>query len=404
MKFLHPIFCLLFLIFGSTIAQVDTIVVYDYKTRSFEKLPPVYINQVKSFDRTMPFTGRMGNRVTLPDTTPSWNTFPKSEFTDVSPAERFFDLNSYPARCATTFYKYRDTSNGKGCSGMLVSPNFVLSSAHCFVGFYGRSQRDSVMVLPAFNRGLPSPTLPSSRVKRIFYPSLYNKSLEGDMVLLELADPIGWQLGWIGIAFSDSEEFYADRVFHKFSYPGIVSPFDSSKVYNGDTLYYNYGKIEMDQWGNNAAPWLIVNSDSALQIPGMSGSSMFYTDNDLEYYSFGVAMFAEKYRHLRITREFFYAFKHIISNYSAPEPGPTFASEFSISPNPILDLGKVSLPEKIKSDLQLRLVDYAGLQVPVVYSVSDDQIVLERGSLNRGIYILQITNGENIYRGRLIAQ
>src|SRR5690606_33668980 len=101
------------------------VVVYDFKSGSYDTIPPVAVDSVKTFDKTLSFQGWMKNAVPLPLSTPTDNVFAGSNFTDLARAELFYDLRTYPARCATTFYKY---DNGgklyKGCSGMLVAPNF----------------------------------------------------------------------------------------------------------------------------------------------------------------------------------------------------------------------------------------------------------------------------------------
>jgi len=62
-----------------------------------------------------------------------------------------------------------------------------------------------------------------------------------DVALIKLDKELGNETGWMGIAFSNDDSFFKNNVFHKFSYPAMVDAHDSTRVYNGDTLYYNYG-------------------------------------------------------------------------------------------------------------------------------------------------------------------
>ena len=79
-------------------------------------------------------------------------------------------------------------------------------------------------------------------------------------------------------------------------------------MYNGDTLYYNYGRLDLIE-----TEFLGFN---ILGIPGQSGSALFYTDNYV-YYSFGTLTWAAQSRHRRLDRGMFYAFSEVIANTMA---------------------------------------------------------------------------------------
>ena len=64
-----------------------------------------------------------------------------------------------------------------------------------------------------------------------------------DIAIIKLREPIGLKTGWAGIAFASNDIYFQNKVLHKFSYPGIVDPSDSSRVFNGDTMSYNYGTV-----------------------------------------------------------------------------------------------------------------------------------------------------------------
>ena len=68
--------------------------------------------------------------------------------------------------------------------------------------------------------------------------------------------------------------YYHGKTFHKLSYPAVVDPFDTSKVYNGDTLYYQSGQVN-----NYQHNYMKLGSQNAWGVPGQSGSSIFYTNN-----------------------------------------------------------------------------------------------------------------------------
>ena len=144
---------------------------------------------------------------------------------------------------------------------------------------------DSLLIAPAYDNGSYQPSLPNSVVEKYYvFKSYYNHSANDDIALLQLREPVGQQVGWIGIAFSSDPSYFSNKVFHKLSYPAVPNPNNPSQVYNGDTLYYNYGYIDVIN------SFLGINSHDAYGVPGQSGSSLFYTDNN-QYFSFGVLSF-----------------------------------------------------------------------------------------------------------------
>ncbi|MGH2567342.1 MAG: hypothetical protein ACRDGA_03315, partial [Bacteroidota bacterium] len=126
-----------------------------------------------------------------------------------------------------------------------------------------------------------------------------------DIALVKLRESIGLKTGWTGIAFSAVDTFFQHNVFHKFSYPGTVDLSDSTRVFNGDTLYYNYGTLDVVE--------PIFLGYNIFGIRGQSGSSLFYTDNE-RFYAVGTLAFAEQSKHTRVTRGLYYAFKSVLDD------------------------------------------------------------------------------------------
>ena len=322
---------LLFLAGIGGFGQPDTIIVYDVPTQTIDTILAVSFDTTATFDNTPSSIGSFGSQVPLSLTPPIVNLFSGSNFSDIERAELFHTVTDYPIRTAIKLFGWLNDTLGHGCSAIMVGENLVLTAAHCIQSLTTQDWIfDSILVAPAYDNGTIQPTLPTSMVDKYYvFKSFYYHTAFDDIALLQLRQPIGQQIGWAGIAFSSDTSYFSGKVFHKFSYPNVVSPFDSTKVYNGDTLYYNYGYIEIVPSNN-----LGVNSLEALGIPGQSGSSFLYTDN-FDYYSFGVFTFSSNYRHYQITRDVFYQFKNIMDNYAvAIQDNVAYDNSIKVYPNP----------------------------------------------------------------------
>ncbi len=292
--------------------QVDTLVVYDVRTRQVDVISPHQVDQGKDFDFTGWSLGESISSVQL-STEPPENPFPNAGFAPLVPAHSLFNISDYPICTSVKLLYYRNDSLQQLCSGTMVSANLVLTSAHCIYSYAyhpgSQTFADSVLAAPAYDAAMFHPLFGSSVSKKFYIlKTCYDGEVIDDVALIELNEPLGLQTGWIGIAFNSDSDYFKDRVFHKLSYPGVAALDDSTKVYNGDTLYYSYGRLDLIE-----ADFLGFN---ILGIPGQSGSSLFYTDNHV-YYSFGTASWAGQSRHSRLDQGMFYAFGEVIASTTA---------------------------------------------------------------------------------------
>jgi hypothetical protein len=228
-------------------------------------------------------------------------------------------------------------------------------------------------------------------VEKVYiFKTFYDNNGWDDIALLQLIQPIGQQTGWIGMAFNTDTSFFTGRVFHKFSYPGTVNPFDTTKIYNGDTLYYNYGYI------NNLPPDNIgINGPQVQGIPGQSGSSLFYTDN-IDYYTFGVLNFSTQYRHYKINQNVFYQLKNIIENYATSVTETSAGgNKVNIYPNPFSSYATIQLSNPV-THANLSLFNATGEVVREIQNISGQEIILAREDLPEGVYFIRLTQGEKV--------
>lgn len=289
-------------------AQLDTLISYDVKTNKFNILDIKTTVSPSNFGYTTWNYGKSPGRDLL-TLTPPLNTHGNSGFTYMSPAKNFFNVSNYPARTAVKIFYVKNDSIKQKCSGILVEKEYVLTNCHC-IGSYDKNGRiefyDSLLFVPAYDNGLENNLFKESfGVSYITFKEHITNSWnpDKDIALVKLEQDLGTKTGWVGIAYAKDEMFYKNNIFHKFSYPGVTAFDDSTKKFNGDTLYYNYGKLNLV-----TKNWLEFN---IYGVPGQSGSSLFYTDNSA-FYSVGTSVWSYNSAHLRITPEIFYAFKSIL--------------------------------------------------------------------------------------------
>jgi len=372
-------------------------IVYDITSQTASVIPPVSFDTTIAFEQTTFSVGSLVNQVPLSLTPPASNLFSGSQFSDIERAELFYNATDYPVRTAIHLFRYKNDTLGGCCSGIMVRKNLVLTAAHCIRTYAGVWTGDSTFVAPAFDNGAIQLNLPNSMVKKYYlFKNYYDGSGAPDIALLELKEPIGEQTGWVGMGFHKDTSFYSNNVFHKLSYPAFVSPFDSTKVYNGDTLYYNYGKIS--NMGNS----LVVNSAQANGIPGQSGSSFFYTDNS-NYYSVGVMVFSSHYNHSRISNNVFYQFKNIIDNYATTIPeNLSSISPLNIYPNPSSDYITIeNIPQN--KDAILTVYNIHG-QSLIQQHTNKTSVQLNVSGLSKGLYFVKLNYKNTVMTTKFVKE
>ncbi|MEI6765744.1 MAG: T9SS type A sorting domain-containing protein [Bacteroidota bacterium] len=382
---------LLTLAVDQAFAQPDTIIVYNINTVTIDTVLPVWVNPTLTFNKTESAIGSLGNQVSLDLSPPTTNLFSNSSFSDLARAELFFNVTDYPIRTATRLFYYKNGVLSGCCSGMMVGENFVLTAGHCAYNYTDQIfGYDSILIAPAYDNASIQPSLPTSVVEKVYlFKTFYDKKFFDDIALLQLRQPIGQQIGWIGMAFNSDTSFINGKVFHKLSYPGVTSPFDTSKHYNGDTLYYNYGYI------NNLNTQLGINSPQARGIPGQSGSSLFYTDNS-EYFSMGVASFSSNYCHYKITKDVFYQLKSIMENNAAStQDDLTVGNGMLIYPNPFSTFTTIQL-NSADANSDLIIYNLYGQQVKQMKNISAQKITLHRDNIPCGMYFIRLTQDDKV--------
>ena len=210
-----------------------------------------------------------------------------------------------------------------------------------------------------------------------------------DIALLELAEPIGQDLGWIGMAFTTDVELFAENVFHKFTYPATPSPLDSTLIYNGDTLYHIATPFA---WTVPSGSGFAVGVEGWFGVPGESGSGLLLAQNGTAQV-YGVQSTAGNIRHSVLDPGTYEQFRRVMALPAA-----------EIHPNPMRSSATLQLPEVSNSTKEFTLFDATG-RVMKQIRFTGDRSVLERDDLVGGVYFYQVRESNNtIARGRLVVQ
>ncbi len=390
--------CIVFLVLPFHLrsqAQVDTILVYDIASQNTGTVLPIAFNPTVTSDFTSSYIGSMGGSAApLSQLAPTSNLFSGSNFSRLAWASNFFNLTDYPMRTVVRLHSFYSDSLDAICTGMIVAPCLVLTSAICMCKYTPTSRAvrdfDSIRVDPAYNAGAPQPGLLSTYAKKIYvFKKHVDLALWDDMVLLELEQPIGLQTGWTGIGFNSNTNFTSGNVYHKFSYPASYQYNDSSIYYNGDTLFYNYGSI-VDNPNN-----LVIPSTQAVGIVGQGGSSFMYTNNT-DYYSLGMMNFANGYVHSRFTNAGFYQMRNIIntticSTAAGLKDNRNNTMGLQLYPNPTRGEALLEFFYDPSQRYTLTVANALGQQLRTI-PVNSGRVIVERGSLAPGVYFVSLSN------------
>lgn len=378
----YPLFILFFIVINAKAQKLsDTIFVYDLNSRLNAQILPISYDTSKTFGATGSAIGSLGNKVLLPITTPTTNLFPGTAFTNLIPAQKKFNVADYPVRVAVSILSYYGGTVNTTCGGTIVGKDFVLSGAFCGIDIDDKQLADSIVVLPAFDNGACAQPMSRQAVSKIYSCGELFDDIGGN-VLMQLESDAGSTTGWVGIAYNQDNAFFTDKVMHKFSHPAGINPFDSTEVYNGDTMYYNYGEVQ----GYNS--WIQVSGGKP-GIPGQGGSSFLYTDNS-EYFVMGSLAYSSNLFHSRINQETFHVFKDIIERSATGVVEDRHLITMA-GPNPFSDHIRIRLSSlPALGAVSVLLFDLSGQAIQPAYEVKGNDVIIYRRELEPGVYLLKI--------------
>jgi len=396
----HIILINLILVSTKLAGQIDSLVLYDPFTLTTENIIVNYDTNA-IIEETSSAIGDLGNKtdlfLTLPDSI-------LTGFTNNNLTSDDYDMSSFPIRTNIALHSnkfYGDTDYFKaGGSGILVSPNAVLTAGHVIgyeanhidLGIHFR-WKDSLYVTPSLQEGYPQPEFGKVKVKKCYLFKHFVNSLghapSDDLALLILDEPIGYKIGWTGLGYVQADSFLLNNVFYNFSYPGMDD-------FDGLNMYYKYGKFSNINYN------LTTASNGITGIPGESGSGFFYTDNS-KYITYGIRTYASLYT--LITEEKFRIIEHLLeSNFvSTIFDQPEVPNQLILFPNPANDIFSIKNNNAIDLIFRLSIYNLQGQSVlnksEIVYGE-----IINISNLESGLYLVEITTSKGKEIKKLIVK
>lgn len=380
--------------FECLFGQFDSLVIYD--SYSYLKKDTIVQYDTSVICKYLPSgTGSWGNKVNLdlelPDSLSkifSHNRLVKNDFNTLF----------YPIRVNVAILRDRYTTNtwAQG-SGILVSPNAVLTAGH-IIGYdatsdtYGEYFRwkDSIVVSPSHENGNPQTEIGTIKAKKCYVFKKFVKELGldafDDLGLIILDQPIGFEIGWMGLGWVANDSFLTNNLFYNFSYPGRDG-------YDGFNMYYKYGEFEFSNLYSASA------STNIEGIPGESGSGFFHTDND-NYTVYGIRTYAGSYT--LITKTKFRILKALIDLYNPTSQVITAQSLVKLFPNPAHDYVIIEgLSGQDLSEISI-YNSFGQLILNEQQVINNNMILIDIRKLKNGFYLLVFIDGKEKITRKII--
>lgn len=299
------VLCLLFS--NILISQMSAdIMVYDFATQQFDTIQGAPFDQSIQSVKTENYTG-LQSSVSFDLKVPQSNLVEETQFTYQLPVSSLYDEISYPL--STSVKIVLPNSNDRHqCTGVMISENFVMSSAHCALETYeNKILMDNLDVIAGYDKTLSAGQELRASVKRVYFIKDWNIGNGEDIAIYELDKPLGLFSGWMSIGYEEDQSSIEGEVLHKMSYPAYGTPF-TDKEFDGQDLHISYGVVDY------VVPEYIGVRNHLVGAGGESGSPIFKTDNEDEYTALGVLTWAGFHNHSRFTAPVYFAYENILKS------------------------------------------------------------------------------------------
>jgi len=386
---------LFLLVIGIHLNAQNPILVHNLFDGTQQEIPQPNYDETITSDKTLHFIGNYNTEIQeLEQTFPTANTYPDSQYTFKKKASDDYDITKYPIRASVRLFEYDEIGGERknNCSGIFISKKHVLTAAHCVSNSNNVLNVLTMSACPIYNDGLES-TFGCSEVKKIYVFKDYDINSE-DFAILELDEPIGASTGWVSIGFNDNDTVLPEELYYRFSYPNENFPTEPDNNYDGGTLYYNYGKIDLITQNTIG----VANTSG---IPGESGTSYLQVKNNESYMAIASTTWANSLQGSRLTSYKYYALQNIIKDDLILSVDDTnLKTSFSITPNPTS--GNIFVKNNNYLDiLKLKILDTQGRIV-----LENDNFrannTLDLSSLFSGLYFLSLKTDTSLTTIKII--
>ncbi len=289
------------------------------------------------------------------------NSLPSSKFTQLSeemmneskqfsnlvPADQIGVLTDYPIRTVVKLYidMYNPVSGQTStisCSGILVGDNEVLTAGHCVAaGGSDPSYANAITVVPAYNMGA-SPFGYTQMSQWISFTQWTdNGNWDYDIAMVQLLQPIGNNVGWLGFGYNVDNSFYTNpsNTFHSFGYPA-QNDAGQTVFEGGERMYYMNGYIDYFESSNSMCHY-------NLGFKGQSGSGLYYNDNGNRFALGVLSHGSNQVPNTCHTRINGWMFNHFLDFMGVASLEEEVSSNVDIYPNPsTLGVFHLSFPEE----------------------------------------------------------
>ncbi len=369
----------------------QTILIYDLENGTLDSIVSFPIDTSLSSSHTGYFEGAYSTNIAaLSNVFPTMNTFPQSEFSIKRKVALDYSVDDFPVRAITKTFGISGGAIDGQCSGSMISRRHVITAAHCHFGLGTNDLlRDTFIVCPAYDSGLAHPEFGCIDVSKIYVVKDWNIS-GTDFAILELIETVGYETGWLGVGFEEDSTTIVDRMHYKFSYPATYLPMIDSNVYNGDTMYYNYGKL-------NYLSEVSLGVAGGSGIPGESGSPLIHVENNQDYTVYGTFTFISNLIHNRINNWIYHAIFSIISN-DLNVGEPIDPSSGIVYPNPAINVINI---EGFNSMTVRKIQNTIGQEI-TAWRQNGTQVLIDQ--LVPGIYFLFIETEVGVVSLRFVKQ
>jgi V8-like Glu-specific endopeptidase len=368
------------------LAQLPQVYVFDNKALTMDSIAVVDVSQAKDIEKLKHHEGSNGTIQVLDLNVNTALTYPNSTIYPFRKASDSFNIEAFPISAVSKIF-ILDTVTLKihdVCSATMIGPNLALAAAHCFTKWPINKapvfdKKLQHMVCPVYDNGKINSTIECASISKLH---LFTNS-RMDFAIIELNKSIGLHTGWLGLAYTKDDEVLKNKLYYNFSYPATKSQVYQhldSTIYNGDTLYYRYGKLAyINENCLYCGPIPVIN--------GQSGSSLFEVENYIDYSIYGV-MTSVSCHFNRISAELFTTCAQLLDlNSTSNDTQPT--NEYTLYPNPVENVLHIDF-QTTMDKANIILFDAEGRFVKKVDIVNTMQYSFDFSCYTKGQYYVVI--------------